>query len=407
MRLMPSICSRSLSLEPILLKFWYKQNNKQLIFLFKPLELLYKLIITIRSFFYKIKLFKSYHPGIPVIVVGNITVGGTGKTPFVIALAKLLHSHGYHPAVILRGYNAKKKKSEELIVVDHSTSVQLCGDEAKLIFNKLNCPVVVGSDRLKAAQYLVQNNLCNIIISDDGLQHYRLQRDIEICVIDSVRKFGNNQLLPVGPLRESLKRLNKVDYIVIRFNDLGNIEYNKGIDNLKESIGLVDLKFSQKVYAFNFQASNLCNLNSNVSVNFDYLTNNYNKIYIISGIGNNQSFIDSIDRLNLSNFNVNIVSYADHYTYNIWDFDIINDPSNSVVTTEKDAVKMLDFSMKLPYFQNIFYLKACVELPDEFCQSILIASKSLVEKYYSNCYINYKTNHKTNLKTSLEENTIC
>lgn len=393
---------RNFNLEPILLNFWYKQNNKKLIFLFKPLELLYKLIITIRNFFYKIKIFKSYHPGIPVIVVGNITVGGTGKTPFVIALAKLLDSHGYHPAVILRGYNSKIN-SEELIVVNSSTSVQLCGDEAKLIFNKLNCPVVVGSDRLKAAQYLVQNNLCNIIISDDGLQHYRLQRDIEICIIDSMRKFGNNQLLPVGPLRESLKRLKKVDYILIRFNDLGNLEYNKSIDNLEESIGFVDLKFSQKVYAFNFQASNLFNLNSNLSVNFDYLTNNYNKIYIISGIGNNQSFIDSIDRIKLSNFDVNIVSHNDHYTYNIRDFDIIKDPSNSIITTEKDAVKMLDFSMKLPYFQNIYYLQACVELPEKFCQSILIASKSLVEKYYSNCYIN----HKKNLKTSLEENTIC
>ena len=144
----------------------------------------------------------------PVIVVGNITVGGTGKTPLVIALVEALRERGWKPGVVSRGFAGSANATT---AVDAQSDPALVGDEARLIFDATQAPVVIGRNRVRAAQSLIGAGV-DIIVSDDGLQHYRLRRDIEICVIDGTRRFGNGRLLPAGPLREAMKRLDGVDF---------------------------------------------------------------------------------------------------------------------------------------------------------------------------------------------------
>ena len=149
---------------------------------------------------------------VPVIVVGNISVGGTGKTPLLITLVETLRRDGFRPGVISRGYGGKAPNYPFMVGGD--TPPQQGGDEPVLIASQCQCPVVVDPDRLQAAHYLLTHSDCNVILSDDGLQHYRLPRDIEIAVVDGQRGFGNRRLLPAGPLREPVSRLDEVDFVV-------------------------------------------------------------------------------------------------------------------------------------------------------------------------------------------------
>ena len=186
---------------------WYKKNIFQ--YLLFPFLLIYRVIIFIRYYLYKKNIFKSYKINAPVIVVGNISVGGTGKTPLVIALVNELKENGFFPGVISRGYGGKSKKSP--IFVDQNSDPNLVGDEAILIAKKTDVPVVVGANRVDDAKKLLEMK-CNVVISDDGLQHYALNTDVEIAVVDGERQFGNGFMLPAGPLREKESRLKEVDF---------------------------------------------------------------------------------------------------------------------------------------------------------------------------------------------------
>ena len=153
----------------------------------------------------------SYRAPIPVIVVGNITVGGNGKTPVVIWLIEQLQAQGYKPGVVSRGYGAKAPHYP--LVVEEQTSTKHCGDEPKLIYQRTGSPVAVSPNRSDAVKALLPLGV-DIIITDDGLQHYALERDIELVVVDGHRRFGNEHLMPLGVLRESTARLSEVDFIV-------------------------------------------------------------------------------------------------------------------------------------------------------------------------------------------------
>ena len=171
---------------------WYRIGVWHLVLI--PVSWLFGLFVLIRRYCYRIRLFRSYKLPVPVIVVGNISVGGTGKTPVVIWLAEKLQSVGLRPGIISRGYGAA---GNGLISVTAQSDPRLAGDEPVLIAQRTRCPVWVGRDRVAAARALLAANPeCDIIISDDGLQHYRLQRDFEIAVMDGDRKFGNVQLPP-------------------------------------------------------------------------------------------------------------------------------------------------------------------------------------------------------------------
>ncbi|MEO7729076.1 MAG: tetraacyldisaccharide 4'-kinase, partial [Burkholderiales bacterium] len=191
--------------------YWYRLSPLHLVLW--PLSVLFGAVAALRRFCYRRGICKSSAPGVPVIIVGNINVGGTGKTPCVIWLVRRLLDHGYKPGVVTRGYGGSAHEPQRAATASDPAAI---GDEAVLLARRCDCPVWVARSRVAAAQALrTAHPECNVIISDDGLQHYALRRNVEIVVLDGERGCGNGMLLPAGPLRESLRRLDSVDAIVI------------------------------------------------------------------------------------------------------------------------------------------------------------------------------------------------
>jgi tetraacyldisaccharide 4'-kinase len=177
----------------------------------RPLSALFAVIVWVRRQGYRLGWLRSGHPGVPVVVIGNISVGGTGKTPLTVWLAQQLQAHGWRVGIVTRGYGGRVTAPCRITSADDP---QVVGDEPVLLARRARCPVVVARDRLAAARLLAPE--VDVILADDGLQHYRLRRDFEIAVIDSERRFGNGHLLPAGPLRESPARLREVDQIILQ-----------------------------------------------------------------------------------------------------------------------------------------------------------------------------------------------
>ncbi|HUG72785.1 MAG TPA: tetraacyldisaccharide 4'-kinase, partial [Steroidobacteraceae bacterium] len=177
----------------------------------RPLTALYALVTGLRRGVYRAGLLRSTHPGVPVIVVGNLTAGGTGKTPLVLWLAEQLRARGRKPGIVLRGYGGRQRAPR---VVRADDDAQQVGDEALLLARRGICPVAIGARRTAAAQLLADSG-CDLVIADDGLQHLALRRDLAIVVVDGERGFGNGSLLPAGPLRESSQRLRSADVVVM------------------------------------------------------------------------------------------------------------------------------------------------------------------------------------------------
>lgn len=333
---------------------------------------LFYLISVYRKAFYKYGLLKSYHPGIPVIIVGNITVGGTGKTPIVIELVKILKKQGLKPAVITRGYLSSSKTSTPALLNNNSDPAKY-GDEAVLIYNNTNIPVVVGANRVESTKLILNHTDCNIIISDDGLQHYKLKRDLEICVVDKTRILGNKMLLPLGPLREPASRLKSCDFIL-----------NKRV--LADCF--IDLTTMQPIAVSQFIS-----------------TYSKSSIIAVSGIGNNNSFFDTLSILGVTNFSAK--SLPDHFDYKDFCFiDLyganIDDTSTVFITTEKDAVKLTEKHKDI----KIFYLKIKADLDAVFIGDFENAIMTLLEKYNLNNSDLQSKPQSTN-KINSKESSIC
>lgn len=313
--------------------YWYSQNP--VAWLLLPVAAFYCLIVFIRRVFYRTGIFKSFKLSVPVIIVGNITVGGTGKTPLLVALCELLKSQGYKPGVISRGYGGDFEGEH---LVDDSDSADVIGDEPCLIHARTRCPLVVGRDRVAAAELLLSESDCDIILSDDGLQHYRLQRDVEIAIVDTNRQFGNGFCLPSGPLREPASRLNQVDIVV----DHGSA---RDADAKEEYFFL---KFSDAV---NLQTNETMSIESFKGV----------PVHAVAGIGHPKRFFDQLRRVGLE---VIEHDYPDHHKYISSDL-VFNDNYN-VLLTEKDAVKCQDFSV-----ESLWYVPVSAELSKSFRQNLL------------------------------------
>ena len=191
-------------------KMWYERHPAST--LLTPLSWLYRLCIRIRRIGFRSGLLSTYRAPVPVIVVGNITVGGTGKTPLVIWLVQYLRSVGFTPGIISRGYRGRAKTWPQQVRADGDPEV--VGDEAIVLARRTDCPLAVGPSRAENVEALLRHSDCDIVISDDGLQHYRLERDVEILVVDGIRRFGNGRCLPAGPLREPLSRLSEIALVV-------------------------------------------------------------------------------------------------------------------------------------------------------------------------------------------------
>ena len=173
-----------------------------------PVSWLYCAIVGLRRLAYRRGWFHSHRLPVPVVVVGNLTVGGTGKTPLVLWLAEVLRGMGRSPGIVLRGYGGRSQVWPRMVAPRGDPSQ--FGDEAVLLARRAGCPVAAGPDRTAAARLLLERGDCDLILCDDGLQHYRLQRDLEILVIDAERGFGNGRCLPAGPLREPSSRQRQV-----------------------------------------------------------------------------------------------------------------------------------------------------------------------------------------------------
>ncbi|MFK5985995.1 MAG: tetraacyldisaccharide 4'-kinase [Pseudomonadota bacterium] len=311
-----------------------------------PLSKVYCFVIQIRKFCYQINCFKTQSFSAPVIVVGNITVGGNGKTPLIIQLLSEFKNRGFNPGVVSRGYAGTHPllAQGETIAVDTSDKALLYGDEAWMIANKTQFPVVVGRNRAMAVAHLIKDFGCDMVLSDDGLQHYAMVRDIEICVVDNSKKFGNGFCLPAGPLREPVSRLKQVDYIV---NHQTSAE---GSD--KQGITM-HLEFDQ-----------LLALNSrDPSATLSDFKNK--SVHAIAGIANPARFFN---QLRQNGINVIEHGFADHYQFQPSDFEFKD--NYPVLMTEKDAVKCINFKLA-----NCYYISVKATLSADLVKSIIAKLK--------------------------------
>ena len=305
-----------------------------------PLSILFGLVATLRRVLYRAGLLRAIRLSVPVIVVGNISVGGTGKTPLVLWLADFLRQQGYHPGVVSRGYGGGTGGA---VAVDIHSDPAVVGDEPLLLAKRSGCPVWVGRDRVAAGNALLRAHAeCDVLLSDDGLQHYRLGRDMEIVVVDGERKFGNGLLLPAGPLREGVSRLGSVDAVVVNG---GGLIAGMPLRN--------ELEMSLEGGVF----YNLCKPGLRASA-ADF---GGKKLHAVAGIGNPQRFFAHLRKLGLA-FEEH--AFPDHWAYRPQDMDYAN--ADALLMTEKDAVKCVGFAD-----ERYWALAVEAILPPDFGQTVL------------------------------------
>jgi len=293
-----------MSVESWLNRIWYDRATPP--WWLWPLSLTYGAVAGSRRFLYVKRLRRSTRMPCPVVVVGNLSVGGTGKTPLVCWLVARLNSLGFKPGVVTRGYGGS---SGSIRLIEPSDDPRVVGDESIVLARRTRVPVAVGRDRPAASQLLV-NAGCDVIVSDDGLQHYPLARDCEIVVIDGDRRFGNGWLLPAGPLRETPARLAGADAIVV----------NGGR-------ALLDGALSMRL-----EAKGALALVGGASKNLDDFAGH--SVHAIAGIGNPERFFNM-----LRAHGIEVTGHALRDHVNLQAGDISFEGDRPVLMTEKDAVK--------------------------------------------------------------------
>lgn len=292
------------------------QTRGPLALLLLPVAALFAAVAAARRYAYRCKLLRTEQAGVPVIVIGNITAGGTGKTPLVLWLAQFLAARGKRPGIISRGYGTTRTDPRAVPVNGNAADY---GDEPCLLAQRAACPVWVGTDRAATARALrAAHPEVDVIISDDGLQHYRLARDIEIAVIDGTRGLGNGWPLPAGPLREPASRLATVDAVVVNGGDATGA-FPHSLAMQLEGDTLRNLRDPQQtVAAAHFRGR---------------------QVYAIAGIGNPSRFFAQLQCLGLDCVTR---AFPDHHAYTAQDLRFAGD--HHVVMTEKDAVKCAAFA---------------------------------------------------------------
>lgn len=301
-------------------QFFYRRSI--IAYILCPVAYLFQLITTIRRLF--LVRFKQKKLPVPVIIVGNLSLGGVGKTPLVISLINACLKKGLRPGIISRGYKARIKTLPHLINPSQDTALDV-GDEPLFIAQKTLCPVVIAPNRVEAAETLLKHHKVDLIISDDGLQHYRLSRSLEIIVIDGLRGFGNGFCCPIGPLRETPSRLKKADFIVING------------EPTHHSLA----KIKQNYYPMHLNPTTIKELKSKKEVSVIEIPK---PIAAVTGIGHPRRFFNTLDGLALI---YEPYAFPDHYQFTPKDFHF---KEKSVIMTEKDAVKCTNFAKEPWYF---------------------------------------------------------
>ncbi len=328
-----------MSLHQFVNRLWYEEHPLSSCLLI-PLSEAYRAVAALRRRAYVSGILAVHEVPAPVIVVGNITAGGTGKTPLVIWLANFLKRQGYRPGIVGRACGVKISRPQQ---VHPDSDPAVVGDEALLIAQRTALPVAVAAERYRAAQRLLEDDQCDILICDDGLQHYALGRDMEIAVIDGERRFGNRRYLPAGPLREPVSRLRDCDMRVSKGRAAPGeylMEYEYG--NLHSLDGLRQ----QAPHSLEGKA-----------------------VHAIAGLGNPERFFSF---LHSRGARVIRHEFPDHYQYK--QKDIVFDDDLAVVMTEKDAVKCRDFAG-----DNHWYLPIDAVLGDAFEHQLTVALKEIAD----------------------------
>ena len=276
------------------------------------LSLPYEAAVRTRRTAFRRGLRRSHRIGAPVVVVGNIAAGGTGKTPLVVWLVRCLRRHGYRPGVICSGYRGIARDWPRCVHEDSDPAA--VGDEAVLVARRCGCPVVAGRDRVAAGRLLLRRSDCDVVVSDDGLQHYRLARDLEIAVLDGRRRHGTGWCLPAGPLREPVSRLESVDFVVAKGRP-GEGEYRMDLTGRTLRLAADD------------------------SVAIDAAELSSSPVHAVAGIGNPASFFGRLGDLGLR-----IIPrvFSDHHSFSAEDIEFRDE--QPVIMTEKDAVKCRGFA---------------------------------------------------------------
>lgn len=316
------------------------QKHHPVMWLMFPLVGLYWSITAVRRLLYKLGVKKTVTLSVPVIIVGNLTVGGNGKTPVVVWLVKLMQSLGYKVGVISRGYGGS---NEELLLVTSTTSTAICGDEPRLIVDQTNCLMVVGRNRVDAGKFLIeqakeQRQPLDFIVSDDGLQHYRLGRSGELIVIDGKRRFGNDYLLPMGPNREGQWRM---DNALMKINNGGPAQTGEQVMTLRP----------QEIRRV-----------SDDQIIEDDLTSQ--STIAMAGIGYPQRFFDTLKSIGIVPAQHH--SFADHQQVDESTLLSLVTDEQWLIMTEKDAVKCRDFAKS-----NWCYLPVEAQLSEQATKQII------------------------------------
>jgi len=319
-------------------QYWYSRNAVTA--WLRPASWVFCAVVWLRRLVYRSGIVAAKRFPVPVIVIGNITVGGTGKTPLVIWMVRLLKRMGLRPGVVARGYRGQARNWPQQVRPD--SDPVMVGDEALLLARHCGCPVAVGPKRVAAVDALLNYNDCDVIVADDGLQHYALRRDIEIAVVDGVRRFGNGLCLPAGPLRERAARLKEVDLVVANGGSVMRREYSmtmtprriRNVRNERQSYAPGEFPFRQ--------------------------------IHAVAGIGNPERFFGLLKQLG---FSIQEHAFIDHHAFRPQ--EIAFDDERPVVMTEKDAVKCRRFC-----HDDCWYLEIEAQ-PDERLQTRVLA---LLEK---------------------------
>lgn len=334
-------------MQALVNKIWYQGHP--LGWLLLPFSMLFALLTSLRRCLFRFGIKSQTILPVPVIVVGNITVGGSGKTPTVIYLIELLRAKGFNPGVISRGYGANIQGVR--VVSDGASAIDV-GDEPAMIVARTGVAMVVGSKRVDAAKTLINEFSVDVIICDDGLQHYTLGRDIELVVIDGQRGLGNQHLLPAGPLREGAWRLKQVDFVVVNGGPANTGQFEMQlipteVRSVKSSV--VNELFDRSI-----------------------------PLVAMAGIGNPVRFFDTLQaqgyQLALSH------RFDDHQAY---DKKQLCDLANNLplMMTEKDAIKCRDFAQ-----ENWWYLAVNAKLSPQFDELLLNRLNDVVAVKQGNSY---------------------
>ncbi|MEN0579641.1 tetraacyldisaccharide 4'-kinase [Phytobacter palmae] len=321
-------------------RIWSGESPLWLLLL--PLSWLYGLVSGIIRLCWRLGLKKAWHAPVPVVVVGNLTAGGNGKTPVVVWLVEQLQQRGIRVGVVSRGYGGKAAHYPLLLTPETTTAE--AGDEPVLIFQRTGAPVAVSPARVDAVKALLADSSVQLVVTDDGLQHYRLYRDKEIVVIDGVRRFGNGWWLPAGPMRERASRLKSVDAVIT----------NGGIAQPGE-------------IAMRLQPGLAVNLLTGERRNVDALQN----LVAMAGIGHPPRFFATLHESGARP--VKTVALADHQVLSRKDVSALLEPDQTLIMTEKDAVKCRAFAEK-----NWWYLPVDAHLENKQAEKLLQELLTLV-----------------------------